>query len=203
MPPARCIFNPTNTEVAQLSTKSTTWRRAMGAPGIHADGEQPKTALWLWVREITGYPYTRGVRGGMKAKQRWFKVTRELCHWWMVSSFSASCSWRPLDWRIRHSHLVSTLFHSLVPWWRPRRIRPQITRLSQLENSAMGTWPIYKNSIIPDWFEKWRDIKFWYRCYLCCSSELRCVSLIDDAQNMLNYLRAPGRFTKNTSYTWS
>ena len=30
----------------------------------------------------------------------------------MVSSFS----WRPLDWRIRHSHLTSTLFHSLVPW---------------------------------------------------------------------------------------
>ena len=68
---------------------------------------------------------------------------------------------KQLDWRIRHSHLAR-LFHSLVPWWRPRRIRPQITRLSQLENSAMGTWPIYKNSIIPDWFEKWRDIKFWY-----------------------------------------
>ena len=45
---------------------------------------------------------------------------------------------KQLDWRIRHSHLASTLFHSLVPWWRPRRIRPQITRLSQLENSAMG-----------------------------------------------------------------
>ena len=71
---------------------------------------------------------------------------------------------KQLDWIIRHSHLASTLFHSLVPWWRPRRIRPQITRLSQLENSAMGTWPIYKNSIIPDWFEKRRDIKFWYRC---------------------------------------
>ena len=71
---------------------------------------------------------------------------------------------KQLDWRIRHSHLASTLFHNLLPWWRPRRIRPQITRLSQLENSAMGTWPIYKNSIIPDWFEKWRDIKFWYRC---------------------------------------
>ena len=70
-----------------------------------------------------------------------------------------SCSTvKPL--RIRHRHLASTLFHSLVPWRRPRRIRPQITRLSQLENSAMGTWPIYKNSIIPDWFEKWRDIKF-------------------------------------------
>ena len=52
---------------------------------IHPDcpiGEQPKTALWLWVREITCYLYTRGVRGRMKAKQRWFKVTRELCHEW-------------------------------------------------------------------------------------------------------------------------
>ena len=39
-----------------------------------------KTALWLWVREITWYLYTRGVCGRMKAKQRWFKVTRELCH---------------------------------------------------------------------------------------------------------------------------
>ena len=65
----------------------------------------------------------------------------------------------PMDWRIRHSHLASTLFHSFVPWCRSRRIRPQITRLSQLEteNSAMGTWPIYKKSIIPNWFEKWRD----------------------------------------------
>ena len=52
---------------------------------------------------------------------------------WMVSSCSASCSSRPLDWRIRHSHLTSTLFHSLVPWWRPRRILPQRARLSQLE----------------------------------------------------------------------
>ena len=68
------------------------------------------------------------------------------------------------NWTIRHSHLAPTLFHSLVPWWRPRRIRPQITRLSQSENSAMGTWPFYKNSIIPEWFEKWHDIKFWYRC---------------------------------------
>ena len=162
MPPARYIFNPTKTEVAQLST---TWRHAVGAaPGIHPDGEQPKTTLWLWVREITWYLYTRGVRGQMKAKQCWFKVTWELTVSWKVSAFSASCSWRPLDWRIRHSHLASTLFHSFVPWWRPRRIRPQITRLSQLENSAMGTWPIYKNSIIPDWFEKWRDIKFWYMC---------------------------------------
>ena len=82
VPPARRIFNPTKTEVVQLSTKSTTWRRAIGTPGIHPDGEQPKTALWLWVREITWYLYTRGVCRRMKAKQRWFKVTRELCHEW-------------------------------------------------------------------------------------------------------------------------
>ena len=44
---------------------------------------------------------------------------------------------KQLDWRIRHSHLASTLFHSLVPWWRPRRIRPQITRLSQLHEANL------------------------------------------------------------------
>ena len=36
-----------------------------------------------------------------------------------------------LDWRIRHSHLASTLFHSLVRWWRPRRIRPQMVSWEQ------------------------------------------------------------------------
>ena len=55
---------------------------AVGATPSTPIGEQPKTALWLWVREITWYLYTRGVRGRMKAKQRWFKVTRELCHEW-------------------------------------------------------------------------------------------------------------------------
>ena len=92
-----------------------------------------KTAAWLWVPEITWYLYTRGVRGRMKAKQRWFKVTRDLCHEWF-HHFRHHV-------HDGHCHLTSTLFHSLVPWWHPRRIRPQITRLSQLENSAMGTWP--------------------------------------------------------------
>ena len=55
---------------------------AVGATPSTLIGEQPKTALWFWVREITCYLYTRGVRGRMKAKQRWFKVTRELCHEW-------------------------------------------------------------------------------------------------------------------------
>ena len=33
----------------------------------------------------------------------------------MVSLCSASCSWLPLDWRIRHNHMMSRQFHSLVP----------------------------------------------------------------------------------------
>ena len=28
----------------------------------------------------------------------------------------------------------------------------------------LRTWPIYKNSITTDWFDKWRDIKFWDMC---------------------------------------
>ena len=73
-----CAARPTNTtEVAQLSTKSTTWRRAIGAPGIHPDWEQPKTALWL-LSSRNNMISTRTNEG----KQRWFKVTRELCHEW-------------------------------------------------------------------------------------------------------------------------
>ena len=37
---------------------------------------------------------------------------------------------------------------------------PALDNSPQSNDSATGTWPIYKNSIIPDWFEKWRDIKF-------------------------------------------
>ena len=145
------VFNPTNTEVAQLST---TWRRA---PGIHLT---KNSAVAVSSRNNI---YTRWVRGRMKAKQRWFKVTRELCHEWFhhfrhhVPDDHWTGEFAIVIWRL-HSFTIS------FPWWRPRRIGPQITRLSQSENSAMGTWPIYKNFIIPDWFEKWRDIKFWYMC---------------------------------------
>ena len=84
-----CAARPVHIQSDQYRSCSTvnkvnnvTTRDRIGAPGIHPDGEQPKTALWLWVREITWYLYTRGVRGRMKAKQCWFKVTRELCHEW-------------------------------------------------------------------------------------------------------------------------
>ena len=90
----------------------------------------PWTGLWHGVREMTWYLYTIGVCWRMKAKQRWFKVTRELCHeWFHVRYYVHDGHWTgefaPVIWRI-HCFTVS------------------FTRLSQLENSAMGTWPIYK-----------------------------------------------------------
>ena len=39
-----------------------------------ADAEQPKTVLWLWVREMTWYLYTRWVRGRMKANNADLKL---------------------------------------------------------------------------------------------------------------------------------
>ena len=69
------IFNPTNTEVAQLSIKNATTRRRHSSRW----GATKNSAV---ARNNMMSMYTRGVRGRMKAKQRWFKVTRELCHEW-------------------------------------------------------------------------------------------------------------------------
>ena len=96
----------------------------------------------------------------MKAKQRRFKVTRELCHEWfhhfrhpMIFITATGLENSPQSFGV---YTVSQSRSVVTSVENPA----QVTRLSQLENSAMGTWPIYKNSIIPDWFEKWRDIKF-------------------------------------------
>ena len=77
-------------------------------------------------------------------------------------------------------------FHSVVPWWRPRRTRPQRTRLSQPENSTIGTWPIYKkcHAILV------RKMA-WYKILMskfCIYLEWRYIFLIDDTQNMQNKL---------------
>ena len=71
---------------------------------------------------------------------------------------------KQLNWRIRHSHLASTLFHSLVPWWHPRRIRPQIIRLSQFGELRNGHVANLQELYYTRLVRKWRDIKFWYRC---------------------------------------
>ena len=99
-----------------------------------------------WVREIIWYLYTSGVRGRMKAKQRWFKVTRELCHEWFhhfrhhVHDGHWTGEFATVIWRL-HGFTVSCRGDVRG------ESGPQITRLSQLENYAMGTWPIFKNSL--------------------------------------------------------
>ena len=101
---------------------------------IHPDAEQAKTALWLWVREMAWYLYTEGVRGRMKAKQRWFKVTRELCHEWFhhVRHHEHDGHWTrefaTVIWSL-HCFTVSSVVTSVE--------NPgQRTRHGQLENSA-------------------------------------------------------------------
>ena len=173
MPPTRYLFNPTNTEVAQLST---TWRRAVGAaPDIHLDGERPKTALWLWVREITWYLYEE-CADEWRQNNADIKLLRENCVMngfiiFGIMFFTATgLENSPQSfgvYAVSQSRSVVTAAEN----------RPQITRLSQMENSAMGTCQ-FTRTIIPNWFEKWRDIKFWYMSYLCRSLELRCVSLL-------------------------
>ena len=175
-----CTARPVPMQSDQYRSCSTVKRHG-GCRSVGPDGGQPKTALWLWVREMTWYLYTRWVCGRMKAKQHWFKITVS----WMVSPCSASCSWRPLHWGIRHSDLTSRQFHSLVPWWRPRRIRPQKTRLSQLENSAMGKWP---KTIMP--VRKMAKMAYKILLYVLILKflKLRCVSLIDDGEYTQNEL---------------
>ena len=70
------------------------------------------------------------------------------------------------DWRIRHSHLTSTLFHSLVPWWRPHIRGESGPRELVSVNWRTPQWARdqFTRTITPDWFEKWRDIKFRCMC---------------------------------------
>ena len=73
---------PVHIESDQYRSYSTVKQGpAVGAIPSTPIGEQPKTALWLWVREITWYLYTRGVRGRMKAKLEcgtWYHHPRRL-----------------------------------------------------------------------------------------------------------------------------
>ena len=105
--------------------------------------EQPKTALWLWVCEITCYLYTRWVHGRMKTKQRWFKVTRELSHEWFhhfrhhVHDRHWTGEFATVIWRL---HCFTVSFRgdvrgesgprelASVNWRTPQRARGQFTR---------------------------------------------------------------------------
>ena len=183
VPPVRSIFTPTNSEVDQLSNN---------------DREQPKTALWLWVREMTWYLYTWGlalltlswdknwdshslVNGYPSFYPRITFVApspEECADEWRQNNADLklleNCAMNsfimfgimfmtatglensPVIWRL---HCFTVSFRgdvhgefgprelASVSWRTPQWARGQFTR-----------------TIIPDWFEKWREIKFWYMC---------------------------------------
>ena len=108
--------------------------RAVGAAPFQKQRRGSELVKWheIWVR------------GRMKAKQRWFKATRELCHEWFHHVRHHVHDWLVNSPQSFDVYSVSQS-RSVVTSACPRRIRPQRTRFSQLENSAMGTWPIYKN----------------------------------------------------------
>ena len=112
------------------SCSTVKWRSGCGG-GCHSRWAATKNrAVALSSRNNMISIHQRSARTN-EGKQRSFKFTVS----WMVSPCSASCSWRPLHWRIGHSLLTSRQFHILVAWLLPRRIRPQRTRLSQCARS--------------------------------------------------------------------
>ena len=151
-----CATRPVHIQSDQYRSCSTVNQQ-------HAvDGEQPKTTLWLWVCEMTWYLDTRRVCGRMKAKQRWFKVTRELCDEWFhhiwryVHDGHWTGEFATVIWRL---HCFTVSFLGDVR----RESGPR-----ELASVNLGTlqWARgqFTRTIIPDWFAKRRDIKFWYMC---------------------------------------
>ena len=141
-PSVRSPCNPTNREVAQLSNDAVGAARLIPMGNNHKQRCGSEFANYLcadeWRQNNSDLSY--GVMNGFIMFDIIFMTA--------------------LHWRIRHSHLTSRQFHGLVPWWRPRKIRSQRTRISQSENSAMGTWPIYKNCYAI--LVRKMALKFWY-----------------------------------------
>ena len=133
-----------------------------GCCSIQPDGEQPKTTLWLWVREMTWYLYARGVRGWTKAKQRWLKVTRELCHEWFHHVrhhvHDGNWTWEFVTdiWRL---HCFTVSFRGDVRGESgPRELAQSI---GELHNGHVAN---LHELLYQTGSKKWRDIKFWYMC---------------------------------------
>ena len=142
-PSVRSPCNPTNREVAQLSNDTVGAARLIPMGNNHKQRCGSESSRIIYARTNEG------------------KITLILSYCVMNGFIMFDIIFMTaLHWRIRHSHLTSRQFHGLVPWWRPRKIRPQRTRISQSENSAMGTWPIYKNFYAI--LVRKMALKFWY-----------------------------------------
>ena len=53
------------------------------------------------------------------------------------------------------------------------------------------------------WFEKWRDIKFWYMCFLCSSLDLRCFFPYWWCTKHAQLIMGTWSIYRTTSYNWS
>ena len=160
MPPVRAIFNPTNTEVAQLSNRSINDARWVlfhstrrGATKNHAAALSSRNDM------ISIHQRSARTNEGKTTLIKSYSRTVS----WMVSSCSASCSWRPLTgefvtviWRL---HCFTASFRGDVRGESgPRELGTVNWRTPQWARGQF-TW-----IIISDWFEKWRDIKLWCMC---------------------------------------
>ena len=152
-----CVTRPVPMQSNQYRCCSTVKRRA-GCRSVDPNGEQPKTALWLLLPQMT-YLYTRGVRGRMKQNNTDLKL---LCHEWFhhvwhhVHDGHCTGEFAPVMWHL--DSFTFTIIVSFCMWWRPQRIGPQSAHSSQpireLRNGHMADLqktlcqPGLKNGII-------------------------------------------------------
>ena len=110
----------------------------------HPDGEQPKSALWLWNREMTWYLYTRGVRRRIRQNNADLKllencVMNDFIMFGIMFMTATGLENSPQSfdaYTISQSRSVVTSAENPAPEDSPQSIG---------ELRKIGTWPIYKN----------------------------------------------------------
>ena len=168
-----CAARPVHIQSPQYRSCSTVkQRRAMGSNQKQCCGSE----FTKW-HDI--YLYTRGVRGRIKAKQRWFKVIRELCHEWFHHVHDGHWTWEFDVYTVSQSHSVMTSAENPAPENSPQSI-------GELRNGHVANLQeLYHTRLVRKMV--WYEILI-HVLIVFCSLELRCVSLIDDAQKCsINY----------------
>ena len=154
-PVRRSIFNPTNTEVAQLSNNdalsrghSSRWRTTKNRQNSEFakchDSYTPEECADEWRQNNVDLKLLENcaMNGFIMFGIMFITATGLDTVIWRLNCFTVSFR-GDVRGESGTRELVS------VNWRTPQWARGQFTR-----------------NIIPDWFEKWRDIKFWYMCYV-------------------------------------
>ena len=114
---------------------------------VDPKGEQPKTVLWLWVREMTWYLYTRGVRARMILSHCVMNGFIMFIH---VHDGHCTGEFATVIWRLDS---LTVSFHG-----NESGLRELAAVNRRTPQWARGR---FTKTIIPAWFQKWPDIKFW------------------------------------------